>query len=85
MDARDRLNDDEIYWGRLNAAETEAVQTLQRLARRWPSSLWLFSASGTLWVMKKNSKGQRVSRDVGGYDERRVVGKFPIENDGGDW
>ena len=65
--------------------EKKAIRALQVVAKQWPSSLWLFSASGTLWIMKKNSKGQRVNREFGGYDERRVVGKFPIENDGGDW
>lgn len=32
--------------------ELRAIRSLQRLARKWPPSLWLFSASGALRVGK---------------------------------
>jgi len=37
--------------------EAAAVQSLKRLARKWPGSLRLFSWSGTLIVVKRNSDG----------------------------
>ena len=35
--------------------EAAAIQSLKRLARKWPRSLCLFSWSGTLMVVKRNS------------------------------
>ena len=78
------MNED-VCWGRMNAAEHQAVRSLMELSLLWPSSLWLFSASGTLYVMKKNSRGERVMTASGGVDQKQVMFKVPIENDGGDW
>lgn len=68
--------------------ERRAIATLQRLAKRWPESLWLFSASGSLCVMRNRQDGERAL-----YDESRGSGADPdyclatinIPNDGGDW
>jgi len=79
------MNEDNISWGRLSHVEQQAVENLLEVAMRWPKSLWLFSAAGTLFVMKKNSQGERVMKASGGVDQGQVVGKVPIENDGGDW
>ena len=38
--------------------EQRAIATLKRLAKRWPKSLWLFSASGTLTVMRAGPHGK---------------------------
>jgi len=44
------MNED-VCWGRMNAAEHQAVRSLMELSLLWPSSLWLFSASGT-WMKR---------------------------------
>lgn len=65
--------------------EREAVASLKSLSKRWPKSLWLFSANGTLNVMKKKRGGKRATLPGGGMDPAYVVATIPIENDGGDW
>ena len=37
--------------------ERRAINTLKRLARRWPDSLYLYSAAGSLCVMRKEPDG----------------------------
>lgn len=69
----------------LTDAETEAVRALKRLARTWPDSLWLFSASGSLCVMKKDGDGERRRLTCNGMDPGAVIETIEIENDGGDW
>lgn len=68
--------------------EDDAIRSLQAVARIWPKSLWLFSASGSLHVMRK-SEGKRAMeggvRIKNGYDTSAVVTAIEIENDGGDW
>jgi hypothetical protein len=66
--------------------EMQAISALKRLARQWPRSLWLFSASGSLEVMKKNDDGEVVMiPEYGGVDPAYSVATIDIENDGGDW
>ena len=68
--------------------EKLAIAALKRLASRWPDSLWLFSASGRLCVMKCDENCERVyhpdSRG-GGTDQAWIVDRIDIPNDGGDW
>ena len=70
----------------LNDEEKKAINALKRVAKIWPESLWLFSASGDLFVMKNGPDGDRfmTSRE-GGVDQDYIVDKINIENDGGDW
>ena len=69
----------------LTKEEEAAVRSLKRLAKKWPKSLWLFSASGTLWVMKYKPDGER-AMDGFGVDQDYVLAKIDgIPNDGGDW
>jgi hypothetical protein len=68
----------------LNKEERRAVDALLATARIWPRSLWLFSADGTLWVMRKKD-GQRAVTRTGGMDQDYALDAIPIENDGGDW
>ena len=64
--------------------EQKVIDSLKRVAKKWPKYLWLFSASGTLCVMKKDEDGRKMS--VGdGVDQDYVVDYIDIENDGGDW
>lgn len=64
--------------------EDKAIRALHRVAKIWPESLWLFSASGALEVMKKNTDGERAKIGVG-IDQEYIVDTIDIENDGGDW
>jgi len=68
----------------LNLQERQAIKALKIAARNWPKSLWLFSASGTLCVMKKVD-GKRMETRDGGFDQDYIADEIGIENDGGDW
>ena len=58
----------------ITAEEEKAIRSLQRLAKKWPQSIRLFSWSGTLVVTKANSDNvQALVAEVEG-----------IPNDGGD-
>lgn len=61
---------------RLTKAEARAISALQRLARSWPSTLTLFSWSGSLHVLKPAPGRTMASASVA-----RITG---ITNDGGD-
>jgi hypothetical protein len=71
--------------------EKAAIAALKRLAKKWPESLWLFSASGTMNVMKCDDNGERVYHpqgtyfDGGGVDQDYCIDYIDIPNDGGDW
>lgn len=68
--------------------ERRAIKCLQRLARRWPESLWLFSASGQLNVMRLRQDGERASggdNAQDAYDPDYCLATIDIPNDGGDW
>lgn len=65
--------------------ERNAVRSLQRLAKRWPDTLWLFSASGSLCVLKMDENGERVKTTNQAVDQAHVVATIDIPNDGGDW
>jgi hypothetical protein len=54
--------------------EAAAIQSLKRLAKKWPRSLRLFSWSGTLMVVKRNSD------DI----DAEIATIEGIPNDGGD-
>jgi len=69
----------------LTSDEARAIAALERLAVTWPKSLWLFSASGSLCVMKKKN-GKRAMTPTGGFDNDYQVGSpIKIDNDGGGW
>lgn len=69
--------------------EDELIRALKALARRWPTKThWLFSASGTLCLMRYDPDGQRARLGPGpdeSIDQAAVVETFNIPNDGGDW
>ena len=48
-------------------------------------SLWLFSASGSLHVMRTGPDGQRIHTSDDGVDQDFIVETIDIPNDGGDW
>ena len=69
----------------LTDEERRAIRALRRLEKIWPRSLWLFSASGSLRVMKNGDDGERLMTHGGGVDPNGVVEKIDIPSDGGDW
>lgn len=72
----------------LTRQEADAIAALKRLASRWPKTLWLFSASGDLHVMRfKNGKRATIVQDGSeGMDPSYIADTIQgIVNDGGDW
>ncbi|MGA3116452.1 MAG: hypothetical protein ABSF90_18675 [Syntrophobacteraceae bacterium] len=70
----------------LTREEARAISALKRVAKIWPDTLWLFSASGTLTVMrKKDGRHARLASTGGGIDPDFFLTTIDIENDGGDW
>jgi len=70
----------------LTPEEKRAISSLKALAKRWPKSLWLFSASGLLKVIRCGENGEQVMMAGEGADPDYVVTTVHgIPNDGGDW
>lgn len=73
----------------LTQEEKRAIASLKKVAKQWPGTLWLFSASGTLCVMKKTADGKHgyggANPSRTGVDPDFTVDTINIENDGGDW
>jgi len=65
--------------------EQSAINVLKRLATRWPKTLWLYSASGTLCVMRINKHGKEAMTPNGYVDPAYRIDSIDIPNDGGDW
>ena len=78
-----------IPYNELNPEEKRAIRALKRLEKIWPKSLWLFSAAGTLCVMKCGEDGERAYRrsydGSDSIDHRMQITDIDIPNDGGDW
>ena len=76
-----------IDFDSLTKKEKDAICILQKLADRWPKTLWLFSASGRLHVMKCGPNGEQVQRPppIRGTDPNYDIMTIDIPNDGGDW
>lgn len=72
---------------KLTMEERLAIRALKRISRNWPKSLWLFSANGTLHVMKCKPDGSRAvtAMDCDVMDPGYSVDTVNIPNDGGDW
>ncbi len=73
----------------LSVEEKKAIAALQKVAKIWPKTLWLFSASGSLTVMQKRNGNRAMTPWNGGkggtVDQAFAVCVIPIENDGGDY
>jgi hypothetical protein len=63
----------------LTDEERRAIASLERLAKRWPQSLMLFSWSGTLCVMRNESP-----LDSADPNDLVITTIEGIPNDGGD-
>jgi hypothetical protein len=67
----------------LTAEEKRAIASLKRLAKKWPITLWLYSGSGSLTVMRKVN-GKRAMTGAS-YDQSAIIEHVDIESDGGDF
>ena len=70
---------------KLTKNEQAAIDALEALAAKWPKTLWLFSADGSLNVMRCGPGGRRVVNRAGGIDQAYSLTSIDIPNDGGDW
>lgn len=70
----------------LTDEEKGAIRALKKLAKTWPNTLWIFSASGSLRVLRVGPDGYPVHiGSLGGVDPAYVVADIVgIRNDGGD-
>jgi hypothetical protein len=68
----------------LTKEEQNAINSLKRLAKRWPESLELFSQSGTLQVRRAgwNYVKSQWSEEL--EEEYIICSIYGITNDGGD-
>lgn len=57
-------------------AETAAIRSLRRLAKKWPDTIGLFGASGTLYVTRRDTWDPN-----NGVPVASIIG---IHGDGGD-
>jgi len=67
------------------AEEKRVIRALKRLEKIWPEGLWLFSANGTLNLMRTHPDGSRNIPGEEGMDPSLKIQSFKIQNDGGDW
>jgi hypothetical protein len=68
----------------LTNEETRVIRDLNRLAKRWPRTLWVFCGAG-FTVLKCKPDGSRAMNSEGSVDQRYIVASFPIPSDGGDY
>lgn len=69
----------------LTEGEAKAIRSLQRLAKRWPESLTLFSWSGSLVIFKTDEWGGHMGGGPRDNANDYVVDYIDgIPNDGGD-
>lgn len=70
----------------LSEDEKKAIRSLKRLAKKWPSTLWLFAGNGGLHILKTGKEGEIVLKKHGGVDNDYVVDYVDdIYADGGDY
>lgn len=70
---------------KLTKDELRAIKALKRMAKKWPSSLWLFAGGGQLWVMRYGDDGDAAMTEFGGVDPAYCVTEIDIPCDGGGW
>lgn len=68
----------------LTKKEEEWIKEFKKICKKCPKKLWLFSANGTLNIMKTPDDGETLN-DNGGCNQDNVVDWANITNDGGDW
>lgn len=68
-------------------AELAWIKRFKALCKKAPKTLWLFSASGTLLVMKNPPDGNHMGSGTRGegVNQDNAIDTVDIRNDGGDW
>lgn len=68
-------------------AELAWIEKFKSICEKAPKSLWLFSASGTLCIMKTPADGNQNGCDTRGegVNPDNCLDIAKIRNDGGDW
>lgn len=67
----------------LTTEEVKAIRSLERLARKWPQTLTLFSAAGSLIVIKTDTPSRSLA-DTRMTEADVLANIYGIPNDGGD-
>ena len=72
---------------KLRKQEKDVIKILKSLEEIWPDSLWMYSASGTLCIMRAEfgTNKRAMKKDFEGYDQDYIVDTIDIPNDGGDF
>jgi trehalose-6-phosphatase len=65
--------------------EKQMINALNQLEKHWNNKYWLFSASGSLHLMKYSKDQQRLVTPDGGMSPEAIIETFLIPSDGGDW
>lgn len=67
--------------------ELKWIEQFKKLAEKCPKKLWLFSGSGTLYVMKTPEDGNENGGGCNGsgVNQENIIDRIKIRNDGGDW
>lgn len=67
--------------------EQKAINALNRLAKNWPKTMWLFSCSGSLIAMRCGEDGKHVIDEFGSMAQSHILEhiNIGIDNDGGDF
>jgi len=70
---------------KLTRREISVILALEKIANRWPSSLWIFSSGEELCIMRLNEDSERAMTQSGGVDQEYMVASISIPSDGGAW
>lgn len=65
--------------------EQKVIASLNRLYKKWPASLWLLAAAGSLYVMRCGKDGEQVVDDLGEFDQNYILISINIPSDGCNW
>ena len=65
--------------------EQKAINTLKKLSKTWPNTIWIFAADGKLNIMKKNEDNYPAMNNKGSVDQDYIIEMIDIDADGGDW
>lgn len=66
--------------------EKKVIASLKRLAKKWPSTVWLFVDGNSVHVMRIGETERHATTGRGqGIDPDYILDSVNIDCDGGDW
>lgn len=66
--------------------EKKSIRAFRKLAKNWPSSLWIFATGNSMHIVRCADDGNRVYDGVGGgVDPDYIIEAIDIPHDGGDF